>query len=432
MACSIAEREDLLVGNAGTGEFHLNGGTVTVARSGDAVFVGSETTGTGTLTIAGGTLNVPSGGVRVGRVGAAQGTVVQTDGAFTIRDNLTLASDTATTFGRYEMHGGSLTLSGTANGYMQVGRMGTGEFIQTGGAVTLNRDNNGALLIGSHAGGKGAYRISGGSLLVPSHILYVGLDGTGTLDVLGGAASIWTNRYSQNAASLLRTAIGNGGISTVRVGGTVSVASEARLDVDVYGGAALTTATTFDLLRSDTAGAISGLFTVVDVEPLWNVTQDGTVVRAAYASPGQGTVAAGYGVPAIVDVPGGAGSDWLTVTGVQPGKPLWVFLDVVDGQGDLDATRLNALADYLRTAGHTVLVDDPRLGPGSGNERFDLVMEFLPTAATSYFAWDFSDYDPQLLVTGLAVGVPEPATWGLLSLGLLGLTVLGRRWRRGS
>ena len=89
--------------------------------------------------------------------------------------------------GVYTMTGGTLTTPSGSE--FQVGRRGTGEFIQTGGTVTLN---NWMSLAREAAGSKGTYTMSGDSVLnLPNQTLYMACqnDSEGTLTVGGNAAA---------------------------------------------------------------------------------------------------------------------------------------------------------------------------------------------------------------------------------------------------
>jgi len=208
-----------LAGPSGTTSGFLQlrtGGSLTTNNSGNT-YVGAR--GTGRLTIDdNASLAIGPGSFYVGWRGAdpgghGHGTVIQNGGTVTMGKNIDLAQNDANTFGRYEIHGGSLTLTSTSAGYLQIGRQGTGEFVQTDGIVTLNRTSD-TLMIGSQGSSTGTYDMSGGQLSVPTGITYVGFGGsaTGTFS-LSGNAQFTTNRLL----------VGHNGTGTLNVGGSASV-----------------------------------------------------------------------------------------------------------------------------------------------------------------------------------------------------------------
>ena len=72
--------------------------------------------------------------------------------------NIDLAQNDANTDGRYEIHGGSLTLTNTGSGFLQIGRLGTGTFVQTGGTVNVNRNGNALMVGGQGSAAQGRVR----------------------------------------------------------------------------------------------------------------------------------------------------------------------------------------------------------------------------------------------------------------------------------
>lgn len=423
------------VGNVGDGAFVQSGGTVTLNRTTSgaaaALYLGGAATGVGTYQMSGGTLNLPSGRLSVGEYGT--GTFLQTGGDVTIgtpvSDALSLGFRAGST-GTYDISGGSLAVNSRP---VWIADGGNGTFIQSGGSVTISHNSGTALGLAYSAGTQSAYRISGGSLSVPNGAVQVGRNGAGRFEVIGSGAIISLLSYTQSGISTLGATIDSGGLSTINLSGTGAAAtftSGAMLDMDIEGGVALTTAKSFDIMRAP-AGTISGTPVQTDLEPglPYTVTNTGTVLNATWSGAGYGPVTHSYADPAeIVIGGGGAASGYLTILGTVPGRELFVRLDVRDNAGPLSAGELDALAGFMRGAGLTVYTSHAFL-----EAPYDLLLTFPPAATTSYLAWDLTDYDAAraemdgLVIAGLSVGVPEPASFLLLALGALTVVVCRRR-----
>jgi hypothetical protein len=190
----------LYLGFSGSGTFNQSGGTTTVGQvepgtPEDPLDLGTEATGQGTYTLSGtGSLTV-NGNTIVGDGGS--GTFTQSDTTTnTITGALVLGYNGGAT-GHYNL-GGSGNLSAFAE---VVGYAGTGDFDQTGGTNTVGPADggtcqifslfketivngtlvtysvdDGALYVGSDAGGTGTYDLAGGTLTA------------GTIDVENGSA----------------------------------------------------------------------------------------------------------------------------------------------------------------------------------------------------------------------------------------------------
>lgn len=167
-----------------------DGGALTLASG--ATYVGYV--GTGILTIEpGAALTQTGGSFGIGDQAGGHGTVIQNGGTVSAATFMNLASFDATAFGRYEIHGGTLTLNDAANGYLQIGRLGTGEFIQTGGTVIVGRSTNSpALMVGAQGSSVGRYEISGGQLHVTGERTIIGGQSTseGTFIQTGGTVKL--------------------------------------------------------------------------------------------------------------------------------------------------------------------------------------------------------------------------------------------------
>ena len=427
----FAVGDDLIVGGPVAATFRQSDGTASVA---DDVFLGYSSGGDGVYEMSGGQLTVGGyiyGGYGGGSKGtlrliggvvntyrafignSGEGFVQQTGGSLTVSDDFYRASGSSSTCD-YALSGGAIS----ARRFL-IGLHGVAQFTQTGGDLSVRPPAASPdLTIAWYTDGVGTYTISGGT--VSATQLRNGSSGTGLFEVQGGRATIQADRYLQNAISTLNPFVGSTGLSTIDVAATATISTGATLDVDVWGGVAMTATSFFDVMETATAGNISGSFTIADPEPLWSVTQDGTVVRAQLAGTDYGPVAADYVGMTELEIDSGAGANlgYLTLTDVLPGNALWVLFDVEQGGLDLTGAALNDLADYIRTSGQDVFTTHPVLERATTYD-YNLAFLFQPSATTSYLLWDFSDYNDALRVSHVGQGIPEPATLLLLGLGLL-------------
>jgi len=190
--------------SSGSALLHINGGTIDTSAAVTYMYVGDD--------------------------GTASGTVIQDSGDVTIRGALRMAYNNAATRARYEMHGGTLTLSDTTHSYFQVGRNGQAEFIHDGGVVSVYRAND-ALQVGATATSNGLYALScTGVLNVFNHRTFVGQvsSATGLFTVADdGEANflkgLWLG-YGDNATGTFRM---DGG--TVTVGNDVASSTRALI-----------------------------------------------------------------------------------------------------------------------------------------------------------------------------------------------------------
>ncbi|MBU0640090.1 MAG: hypothetical protein KKB50_14590, partial [Planctomycetes bacterium] len=221
--------------------------------------------------------------------------------------------------------------------------------------------------------------------------------------------------------------IDNDGVSPIAAG---SAALNGSLDVNLRGGTALLADTAFDLIT--TTGSISGSF-AAETEPLWSVSQTANYVRASIdaAVADRGPLSVGYNRLGEIAVDGGSGTNfgYATLTGIDSDRDFWVLLDVEKSGSDLAGAELASLADHVRADVRTVSTDLRLLNDGT-LAGYNLAILFDPVPGSSYFAWDFSDYDADLRVAHLAAGVPEPTSlvlWLLAGLLLACRPRCGRR-----
>ncbi len=226
-----------LVGEAGRVDLR-SGGNLTltgVANGADRVAsLGRNGLGTVNL-LTGSSLALTSGDVRLGENNGATGNLVQQAGtSFDIGGSLAIGMFAGGT-GTYTMEGGTLDVAT----FMIVGRQGTGNFLQSGGDITVNRNDNvtqPALFLGSHAGSTSLYEISGGSLSIVEATnagLQIGI-AAGTVDatlrVIGGDASIdIATNLTHNVGGTLNYVI-DSSISSIDVVGNVTLAGLLQID----------------------------------------------------------------------------------------------------------------------------------------------------------------------------------------------------------
>jgi len=424
-----------LVGQAGEGTFVQSGSSTVNANLGTEFIVGDWGGAVGQYEMSGGTLNVNNGRTLfVGKNG--MGTFSQTGGIVSASGRLHVAGGGASN-SSYLLQDGIVNVGQ----HLVIGDSGTGLFEQTGGTVNVLNGGMG-LYIGDQSSSTGTYRISGGALNVNAIRRGGHAGNTSTLHIQGAAATINTvNEYNVNDANATIIAeIANAGISPVQVGTNATVGGS--VDVDLYGGVAFTEGKTFDLIIA--TNGVSGSVTQIDPEAGidWDVTNTGNTLQATMTGPGQATIVPGYGGALThVSVNGGAGAaeDYITINGIRADEPLYVLMAVEDDQGQLGDTELDALAGYIASGGQpvTVIADDPFFAALLGNTIYDLAFNYQPAGIGSgYFAWDLTDYDAAsdgvsgLVVTDLAVGVPEPSTLVLAVLAMLGLVAVARRRRK--
>ena len=230
---------DLAVGDTATGTLLIDaGGTV----NNDWAYVGATATGVGTVTVQGkdGSGNASTwtnaGQFYVGVDAGSNGTLnILNGGVVTNGMGVLIANDNGST--------GTVTVSGAGSTWdsnrifsFQVGSGGTGTLqINNGGVV-----RSGQGIIGREAGSDGHVTVTGpGSTWAPDNNIYVGFEGTGTLDVLDGAA-VSTEQTGGGAATIY-VGFENGGQGTVTVSSstgntsTLSVSDDLRVGVNGSG-----------------------------------------------------------------------------------------------------------------------------------------------------------------------------------------------------
>ena len=169
--------ENIYIGDAGTGTFTQNGGTVQVT---EAVTIGTESSGKGLYEISGGTLESSDGDatLRIGQQG--RGSFTQTGGSVSLGQGDLYAGVNHTATGSYALSGKSIL--STRDEYLGV--YGSGTFTQGGGMHHVA----GEIFLGHQSGGNGAYTLSGGILSTAGET--IGLFGEGSVTQTNGTHSI--------------------------------------------------------------------------------------------------------------------------------------------------------------------------------------------------------------------------------------------------
>ncbi len=205
---------------------------LTVGRG--LLYVGYSSGSNVTYTMNGGTLKLTN--IRVcfcGTTGTpAYGTFNLNNGTVTVKDV------------KVGYKGSGATVGGTTNSPSSVGRI-----VQAGGAMNVS----GSLWVGE-GNKQGVYSISGGTLAVTNSLIN-GIDGAGTIEIIGSSPTINVKTYTQNAKSKLKAVITAGGLSKINVTTTASIASGALIDIGVEEGVSLTNGQTFTLISA--AGGIT-------------------------------------------------------------------------------------------------------------------------------------------------------------------------------
>jgi len=441
-------------GYKGTGTLKIADG-ITITSATGYLGYNSWAVGTATVTGAGstwtnsGVLYVGYGGCGTLNIEVA-GQVSNTDGYVGWPSGLNISTSTATVTGA----GSRWTNSGN----LFVGYYGRGKLnIEAGGQVS----NNGCYL-GYYSGSTGTVTVTGtGSTWTNTGGLYVGYDGNGALNVqegghvnntdaclgyysastgtatVDGSGSAWNNTGSLYVGGT-DTAIGGAGSVTVQNGGQLTVGGTLRLwkadsTVTVSDGTLTAATITNNGVLTVQSGGVatvtgdltnSGSLTVNDAMlSATTITNSGTIR-------GRGDINGTITNNAGGIVAPGASPGILTVDAI-------TFASGSSLQIELGGTARGTQYDVLAASGTVTLQEGSSLAVTlidgfvpQGNDEFDILDfaglsgEFglsLPQLGTG-LSWDTSD-----LYTGGTITVaPEPATLGLVAVGVAG-TILRRR-----
>ena len=247
--------------------------------SGSAKILVRKADGAGTLTVT---------ELDLGKMHYAE--LVQTNGAVNLGNTWSVVGgkNNAAGHGVYRMTGGTLT----ADKDFTVASKGVGEFIQTGGNVTLNNWFN----IGRN-GGRGTYTITGGAMTnTYNNTVYVGAEGgTGTINI-GGDASVNFYRltmggFDANGNKGYINLSGNGSFVT-RNWGTIGTSKNGYGEVNQSGGL-------FSIGAEFTVGELgTGVYNLTDGE----LRTSGQLCVGRNATTGKGTFTQGAGTVACNDL----------------------------------------------------------------------------------------------------------------------------------
>ncbi|MNJ94473.1 AIDA-I autotransporter precursor [compost metagenome] len=228
---------NLVVGDTNPGTLTIDaGGTV----SNDVAFIGNTSSGTVTVQGTDGSGNAStwtsSGELYIGAYPNGNGKLDILNGGVVTNGGGAYIADDINTTGTVTVSGPGSTWDSARPFSFQIGSNGNGSLqINNGGVV-----RSGQGLIGSDVGSVGHVTVTGpGSTWTPDNNIYVGFEGTGTLDVLDGA-TVSTQQTGGGAATIY-IGLRNGGQGTVTVSSstsntsTLSVSDDLRVGVDASG-----------------------------------------------------------------------------------------------------------------------------------------------------------------------------------------------------
>ncbi|MDO4575315.1 MAG: PEP-CTERM sorting domain-containing protein [Planctomycetia bacterium] len=387
---------------AGSTTSSLNGGSLTVTDQAQAIFNGRLYFG---RDFEGGT---PGQTKTTIDVEVSEGGLLQAGGFwFGQRENtinVTISS------------GGKLYDTGSSHGTMYVGdHAGSTAVIDIAGG-TLQADKN----INVGQSGNGTIRVSQGGSLTAGQIIVRAGTGKGLLEIVGKDVSVKTIASSETTGNFttkgtLHFLADSTGLGCLEVGGTYSQSGTVALGV--AGGLTCLSKSVADaeytLLN---AAEGSSAFNITN-SSLWKTTGTNNWTVQLDETKSAGTLSLNTGTLAITDDYQTAG--YLDFTGEGGYFNLQLSFD---GLSDMNATQ--ELVDWMAATYGTENVSALDVGKIQLSSLFS-------ADGTGILAWDWSLYNAaetqNISLTGLAgQNVPEPATWGML---LLGISFLLRRKR---
>ncbi len=200
---------NFFVGGTGNGTFNQTGGTVTVGGGSIAALSLGAAGGVGTYNLSGGSVTTPV--LQSGNGGT--GNFVQTGGA--VNATQLNVSTTGGSTGSYTLSGAAGVTLGVSS-FEAIGVSAVGTFTQNGGTHTLSGD----IQLGQNGTGVGTYTLNGGSFNIAQNI-GIGQSGSGLLQQTGGALTISNTAYiasGTGSSGTYNLSGGTAGINTAFVG----------------------------------------------------------------------------------------------------------------------------------------------------------------------------------------------------------------------
>lgn len=205
----------IVIGDTGKGTLTQQGGEVNISGNYGALVLGDSTTGVGYYMLEGGTLRLLGNEEYIG--GYGKGYFNQGGGTHELNAAMYIGTSSGG-YGLYTMTGGILQ-AGSGGGAIVLGEYGKGEFLQSGGAVTI--DN---LTLARQSGSTGNYYLSGdpATSTLTSNGVTVGGEGVGK----------FYQGYTYNPDTKVVTPVSNGGTHTVN--GDLNIASNTTANGSAY------------------------------------------------------------------------------------------------------------------------------------------------------------------------------------------------------
>lgn len=275
------------------------------------------------------------------------------------------------------------------------------------GTLIANNSKGGETILGDNVNTSAELHIGNNSTFTSRKPFSLGKNGTGLMQVIGdNKVTVTSLAINNQAGSRLNFFADNTGLTNITANGNVDLKEKIR--VGLAGGAVSLGKNSYTLISS--SGTISGVPTSQD--DLWILSSDGKVVT--------GTLNSAF---ELKNTPLNKGwiylnsdaespqnfSARLVLSGLQDGE-IYEFMDWLNS-GDY----LGELAE-VSTSLLQAEVEE-------GSDDTLLVSQILNELGETYFAFDFSGFNPNVLLQSVTLqgqpGVPEPTTCILMLLGTL-------------